>query len=220
MNTALIIGDTGGIGAALRRALEARGLAVTGLSRRDGFDLMDEAGVARALARFYWPFDMVLVATGALEIDGARPEKTIRAITARAMADHFALNTIGPALVLREAGRLLPRDRRAVFAALSDRVGSVGDNALGGWVSYRAAKAALNQVVHTASIELARSHPQSICLALHPGTVATDFTADYQARHDTVPPDQAAANLLSVLDGLTPQNTGGFYDWAGTEIPW
>ena len=220
MNTALIIGDTGGIGSALRRALEARSVSVTGLSRRDGLDLMDDAGVRRALARFDWPFDMVLVATGALEIDGARPEKTIRAITARAMADQFALNTIGPALVLREAGRLLPRDRRAVFAALSARVGSIGDNALGGWISYRAAKAALNQVVHTGAIELSRSHPHAICVALHPGTVATSFTAEYQARHDSVPSDQAAANLLTVLDGLTPDQSGGFYDWAGKEIPW
>lgn len=220
MNTALIIGDTGGIGSALRRNLEARGVSVTGLSRRDGLDLMDDAGVRRALARFDWPFDMVFVATGALEIDGAKPEKTIRAITARAMADQFALNTIGPALVLREVARLLPRDRRAVFAALSARVGSIGDNALGGWISYRAAKAALNQVVHTGAIELTRSHPQSICVALHPGTVATSFTAEYQSRHDSVPPDQAATNLLTVIDGLTPDQTGGFYDWAGKEIPW
>ena len=136
------------------------------------------------------------------------------------MADQFALNTIGPALVLREAGRLLPRDRRAVFAALSARVGSIGDNALGGWISYRAAKAALNQVVHTGAIELSRSHPHAICVALHPGTVATSFTAEYQARHDSVPSDQAAANLLTVLDGLTPDQSGGFYDWAGKEIPW
>lgn len=221
METALIIGDSGGIGRACRDALEARGVAVTGLSRsRDGLELTDDDGVRAALAQFDWPFDLILVASGALEIDGASPEKTIRAITAKAMLDQLALNTVGPALILREAGRLLPRARRAVFAVLSARVGSIGDNALGGWVSYRAAKAAVNQVVHTAAIELSYTHPQSICVALHPGTVATTFTQNYQGRHPSVPPEQAAANLLTVIDGLTPEQTGGFYDWAGKQVPW
>lgn len=221
MKTALIIGDTGGIGSALAAGLRERDVAVTGLSRsRDGLDLTDDAGVRRLLGRYDWPFDLILVTTGALEIGGAGPEKTIRAITAQAMMDQFALNAVGPALVLREAPRLLPRDRRSVIAVLSARVGSIGDNRLGGWVSYRAAKAAVNQVVHTASIELARTHPQSICVALHPGTVATAFTRDYLGRHPAVPPAEAATNLLSVIDGLSSDQTGGFYDWAGKEIPW
>ena len=218
---ALIIGDSGGIGAALRAALQARGTQVTGLSRRrDGLDLTDDAGVRTALDRLDPPYDLVLVTTGALEIDGNGPEKTIRAITAKAMLDQFALNAVGPALILRDAARLLPRDSRSVFAVLSARVGSIGDNGLGGWISYRSAKAAVNQVVHTAAIELARSHRDAICVALHPGTVATPFTADYLGRHPAVPPEEAAENLLTVIDTLTPAQTGGFYDWAGKEIPW
>ena len=214
---ALIIGDSGGIGA----ALQARGTQVTGLSRRrDGLDLTDDAGVKAALARLDPPYDLVLVTTGALEIDGQGPEKTIRAITAKAMLDQFALNAVGPALILRDAAHLLPRDSRSVFAVLSARVGSIGDNGLGGWISYRSAKAAVNQVVHTSAIELARSHRDAICVALHPGTVATPFTADYLGRHPAVPPEEAAQNLLTIIDTLTPAQTGGFYDWQGKEIPW
>jgi NAD(P)-dependent dehydrogenase (short-subunit alcohol dehydrogenase family) len=122
-------------------------------------------------------------------------------------------------LVLKHVQRLFPKDRRAVFAALSARVGSIGDNALGGWYSYRASKAALNQVIRTASIELGRSHPQMICAALHPGTVDSAFTQNYP-QHKKVPALQAANNLLDVLDGLTPDETGGFFDWAGKEVPW
>jgi len=166
------------------------------------------------------PFDLILVASGALEVNGAGPEKTIRSISAQAMMDQFALNAVGPALVLSHAARLLSRDRRAVIAVLSARVGSIGDNRAGGWVSYRAAKAAVNQIVHTAAIELARTHKQSICVALHPGTVKTAFTWKYLGRHPAVEPNEAAANLLTVIQGLTPENTGGFFDWAGKPVPW
>ncbi len=221
MEKALIIGASGGIGAALVAALQARGVAVTGLSRRDdGLDVTNEDSVAASLAGLEPGFDLILVATGALEIAGAAPEKTIRRVTAQAMADQFALNCIGPSLVLKHSLRLMPRDRRAVFAALSARVGSIGDNALGGWYSYRTAKAALNQMIHTGAIELARSHRHALCVALHPGTVATRFTADYAATHDRVEPDQAAANLLGVIEGLTPAETGGFFDWQGKRVAW
>ena len=202
-------------------ALAARGVAVTGLSRSgDGLDLTDEDAVQHVLGAVAGPFDLILVASGALEIGGARPEKSLRALSAQAMMDQFALNALGPALVMRHAARLLPRGRRAVFAVLSARVGSIGDNRLGGWVSYRAAKAAVNQIVHTGAIELARSHPQAVALCLHPGTVQTAMTRDYAKGHPTVPAGEAAQNLLRVIDGLTPAQTGGFYDWAGKSIPW
>ena len=217
----LVIGASGGIGAALAAACRSRGDAVTTLSRSaDGFDVTDEASVRSGLGRFTSPFDAVIVATGALEIEGATPEKTIKAVTQKAMMDQFALNAVGPALVLRHAEQLLPRDKRAVFAVLSARVGSIGDNRLGGWISYRSAKAAVNQIVHTAAIELRRSHPQSICVALHPGTVETAFTKKYVGRHPAVPASEAADNLLTVIDGLTPADSGGFFDWAGKAAAW
>ena len=166
------------------------------------------------------PYDLVLVATGALEIAGKGPEKALKEIDADAMAAQFALNAIGPALVLRHAGDLLPRQGRSVLAVLTARVGSIGDNRLGGWYSYRAAKAAANQIVHTSAIELARSHRDAIVTALHPGTVQSDLTARYLGRHPAVPPAQAAANLIRVIDGLGPQDSGQFYDWKGDSVPW
>lgn len=221
MKNALIIGATGGIGRALCARLEAQGIAVTRLSRSaDGFDLRVPEVAEHILSQTPGPFDLILVASGALEIDGAGPEKTMRALSARAMMDQFALNAVGPALVLKQAARLLPRDRRAVVGVLSARVGSIGDNRLGGWVSYRAAKAAVNQIVHTAAIELARTHKRAVCVALHPGTVRTEFTRKYLGRHPAVDPDEAARNLLGVTEGLTPADTGGFFDWAGKPVPW
>lgn len=221
MDKALILGDTGGIGAATAKALRARGVSVTGLSRsRDGLDMTDESSIEAALATLDGPFDLIFVATGALEIDGAEPEKALSALSGKALADQYALNAIGPVLALKHAVPLLPRDRSAVFAALSARVGSIGDNRLGGWYSYRAAKAGLNALLHGASVELARSHKHLACVCLHPGTVATDFTTKYAGRHPTVAPDKAAARLLAVIEGLTAADSGRFYDYAGKEIPW
>ncbi|MCL3880944.1 SDR family NAD(P)-dependent oxidoreductase [Marivita sp. GX14005] len=221
MKNALVIGASGGIGSAVAAALSARGVAVTGLSRsEDGLDVTDETSIRDALSALDGPFDLIFVATGALVIDGAEPEKTLKSVTAKAMADQFLLNTVGPSLVLKHAIPLLPRKGRAVFAALSARVGSIGDNGLGGWYSYRTAKAALNQMLHGAAIELGRTHKDLICVALHPGTVATEFTAKYADSHPTVPPEEAAGNLLRVIEGLDPAQSGGFYDWQGKEIPW
>jgi NAD(P)-dependent dehydrogenase (short-subunit alcohol dehydrogenase family) len=221
MKRTLIIGASGGIGVALAGAARAQGSDVVTLSRSgDGFDLTDEASVKAHLGALEGTFDLIVVATGALEIDGAPPEKSIRSVTQKRMLDQFVLNAVGPALVLAHAGKLLPKDKRGVFAVLSARVGSIGDNRLGGWISYRSAKAAVNQIVHTASIELSRSHPNSICVALHPGTVATPFTEKYVGRHPAVTPDAAAGNLLSVVDGLRVEDTGGFFDWAGKRVPW
>lgn len=221
MKNVLILGASGGIGSALCTSCAARGDCVTAVSRsKDSFDITDATSVAHHLGNVSGPFDLVFVATGALEIDGATPEKTIKQLNPQAMMDQFALNAIGPALVLSHAAKLLPRDRGAVIAVLSARVGSIADNKQGGWISYRTAKAAVNQVVRTASVEIARSYPQATCVALHPGTVQTAFTQKYLGRHPSVPASEAADNLLRVVEGLTPVQTGMFYDWAGKEVPW
>lgn len=218
---AVIIGASGGIGGALVASLRAQGAEVVGLSRRDdGFDITDEVSIAQHLGALEGFFDLVFVATGALELGGHPPEKALKMLDPAAMAAQFALNAMGPALVLKHAQRLLPKDAPSRFAALSARVGSIGDNGLGGWHSYRAAKAALNQFIHTGAIEVARSHPQAVVVALHPGTVATPLTAKYAGGHPTVTPQQAAANLLAVLAGLTPAQSGGFFDWQGKAIAW
>lgn len=223
---ALVLGASGGIGSAYLQAFrdDPACAAASGLSRRDdGFDVTDEASVSAAAERFQdegASFDVIVCATGALTIDGVGPEKTIRAIRADAMADQFALNAIGPALVLKHFSPVLARDRRALMAFLSARVGSIGDNRLGGWISYRASKAALNQIVRTAAIEIARTRPLAVVAALHPGTVATALSDRFSAGHERFSPDDSVRRMLSVLDGLDPSASGGFYAHDGQAIPW
>ena len=221
MEHALIIGASGGIGAAVAAALEDEGVNVRRVSRRDdGLEVTDPASVAQVMGAIEGEFDLIFIAIGVLSADGGAPEKMLSAITADAMAGAMAVNAIGPALILQHVPRLLRRRGPSVCAVLSARVGSIGDNRLGGWYSYRASKAALNQIVHGAAIEIGRKRKEAAVVALHPGTVATPFTADYAARHKTVPPEEAARNLITVIKGLTPEQNGGFYDYAGREIVW
>lgn len=221
MTKALVVGASGGIGQALAQALQAAGHEVSTLSRsQDGLDVTDEASVIACMAALQGPFDMVFIATGALEIGPHLPEKALRAVTPEGLLAQFQTNAMGPILVLKHLVPHLAKDAPARIGILSARVGSIGDNGMGGWYSYRTAKAALNQLVHTAAIELARSHKQTVLAALHPGTVATAFTAKYSGNHATVSPAEAAQNLTSVLAALTPAQSGGFYDWAGQSIEW
>lgn len=218
---ALVVGASGGIGSALAAELQGRGAKVVGLSRSgDGLDVTEEASVAAALGALEPGFDLVVVATGALVLDGVGPEKSLRAVTAEGLAAQFAVNAVGPALVMKHALQLLPRDRVSRLAVLSARVGSIGDNGLGGWYGYRAAKAALNQLVRTAAIEARRTHPHSVFVALHPGTVETGLAPAQRAGHPAVSAEVAAGNLLRVLEGLGPDQSGGFYDWKGEVVPW
>lgn len=218
---ALVLGASGGIGGALVQELRGRGAEVIGLSRRDhGLDLTDQTSVARIAQTLEGSFDLIFNATGALQIGADRPEKSLNAIDAQAMAAQFALNATGVALALRYFTPLLHRSGRAVFASLSARVGSIGDNRLGGWISYRAAKAAQNQIIHTAAIEIARKRPEAIVVALHPGTVATALSAPYAATHPRISAERSAQALLAVIDQLTPADTGSFWDWKGQRVEW
>ena len=221
MKDVLLIGNTGGIAHALQQAFEVKGARVTGLSRRvHGFDLRDEAVVTEQLSNIETQFDIVFVATGALVSDHSRPEKSMLQVSQAALIEQFTLNAVGPMLCLLHAKRLLKKEGNSIFAALSARVGSIGDNRLGGWYSYRASKAALNQLIHTGAIELQRTHPNSICVALHPGTVRTPLTSEFAKGHPTVSPQDAAENLLRVLDSLSPSQSGQFFDWAGKAVQW
>jgi len=221
MKRALVIGASGGIGTAISSELSARDYEVIGLSRsRDGLDVTNEASVEAALGALDAPFALIFVATGALESGGHAPEKAVREVTADAMEAAFCVNAVGPMLVLKHSLRLLPKNAPSVFAALSARVGSIGDNGIGGWHSYRASKTALNQLIHGAAIEMKRTHKQATAVCLHPGTVETSFTEKYAGRHTTVPARQAAANLIDVIEGLTPAQSGQFFDYAARDIPW
>ncbi|TBN39039.1 SDR family NAD(P)-dependent oxidoreductase [Paracoccus subflavus] len=221
---AVVIGASGGIGGAMVAELTRRRTfhQVIGLSRPD-LDLTDHGSIARAAARVahYGTPAFVLVATGLLHGAGITPEKTLRNLDPTAMAQSFAINAIGPALVLRHFLPLLPRDRRAVTAVLSAKVGSIGDNRLGGWYSYRASKAALNQIIRTASVELRRTHPRAICAAFHPGTVETGLSQPFAKTGLAVQSaSQAARALLDSIDRLEPQHSGGFFDRFGEPLPW
>lgn len=243
---AVVVGATGGIGRALHGRLVHEwagglgqqgdvvrpddGSAVIALSRRStpALDVLDEASVQAAAAHaaeragmLQQPVRLVVDATGFLHGEGMQPEKSWRQLDARHMAHAFAVNAIGPALLMKHFLPLLPREGGSVFATLSAKVGSIGDNRLGGWYSYRASKAALNQLVRTASVELARGRPQAVCVALHPGTVNTGLSASFAKTGLTVhTPEQAAQNLCAVLRGLTPADNGGFLDWQGQPLPW
>ena len=221
MKRILIIGASGAIGTALAETYRSQGWQCAGLSRTEqGLDLTQERSIAPALATLKGPFDTIIMATGALTLDGVGPEKTIKAVTAQNMAAQMQVNAIGPALILGQIGPLLPRDRPARVAVLSARVGSIGDNRLGGWISYRAAKAALNQIVRTSAIELARSHPQLSCFALHPGTVDTPLTRPFSAKYDARPAPEAAARLHEVIEARGAHETGQFFDQNGRVVPW
>jgi hypothetical protein len=206
--------------------LQPRFSAVLGLGRRSSpaLDLTDEASIAAA-ARHVEALGaevrLVIDASGILHDDGLSPEKSWRDLDAAQMARAFAVNAIGPALLMKHFLPLLPRQGRSVFATLSARVGSIGDNRLGGWYSYRASKAALNQFMRTAAIELGRRQPAALCVALHPGTVATPLSAPFvKAGLDVQTPQQAADRLLDTIERLPPGSSGGFFDHRGNPVPW
>ena len=225
---ALVIGASGGIGAALLAQLQQndRFDRALGLSRHSqpALDLLDEASIALAAAHVAGlglPLRLLIDATGLLHGPGLQPEKTWQQLDPVQMAQAFAINAIGPALLMKHFLPLLPREGRSVFATLSAKVGSIGDNHLGGWYSYRASKAALNQLVRTAAIELRRRQPQALCVALHPGTVATGLSAPFAKTGLQVQaPDHAAARLLGVIDGFKVADSGGFFNHDGSVLPW
>ena len=224
---AVVFGAGGGIGGALVEAIRASErfdhVVALGRSTSPAIDLLDEASLeaAAVFAVGLGELRLVIDATGFLHNDGQGPEKSWRQLDAARLARAFALNAIGPALIMKHVLPRLPRSGKAVFATLSARVGSIGDNRLGGWYAYRASKAALNQLTRTAAVELARRSPAALCVALHPGTVATALSAPFAATGLEVhSPSAAARHLLAVVDQLAADANGGFFDWRGQPVPW
>jgi NAD(P)-dependent dehydrogenase (short-subunit alcohol dehydrogenase family) len=213
--SSIIIGQ-GGIGTALADRIEG----AIRWSRPD-VDPTDEASIIRA-ALTVKTVDLVIVTTGMLHDAQQRPERALKELDPAALARSFAINTIAPAIVAKHLIPKMPRDRRAVFAVLSARVGSIGDNRTGGWHGYRASKAALVMLVKTIAIETARARPEAIIVTLHPGTVDTAMSKPFQANvtpEKLFTPAFAAEQLLSVIDGLTPADSGGHFAWDGARIP-
>jgi NAD(P)-dependent dehydrogenase (short-subunit alcohol dehydrogenase family) len=211
----IIVGQ-GGIGAALADQIE-------GALRwsRPEVDPTDEASIIRA-AETVDSVELAIVTTGMLHDAVQRPERALRELDPAALARSFAINTIAPIIAAKHLIPKMPRDRRALFAVLGARVGSIGDNATGGWHGYRASKAALVMLIKNIAIEAKRTHPQAIIVTLHPGTVDTAMSQPFQANvapGTLFTPAASAEKMLSVMDGLTPSDSGGHFAWDGTRIP-
>jgi NAD(P)-dependent dehydrogenase (short-subunit alcohol dehydrogenase family) len=235
---AAVFGASGGIGASFIRTLSedpncaalyagSRSpphASLTEKIKSFPFDLTDEPSIAAAAAQINadGPVDLILVATGFLHDETHQPEKTLRALDGPAILHAYALNAVGPALIAKHMLPHLPKDRKSVFGVLSARVGSISDNRTGGWHAYRASKAALNMLVRSFAIEVHLRNKQAICVALHPGTVDTPLSQPFQAavaKDKLFTPEQSARALLTVVDGLTPDQSGQLFAWDGQTIP-
>ncbi|MHB2060542.1 SDR family NAD(P)-dependent oxidoreductase [Pseudomonas sp. SC3(2021)] len=221
---ALVIGASGALGTAFCEQLEQdpRCAGVRALGRRTvpALDLERPetiAGAATELAAEA-PYQLIIHAAGLLHRDAIKPEKSFSAIEPEALQAVFQVNTLGPALVLRHFLPLL--DPQGAMAMLSAKVGSIGDNRLGGWYAYRASKAALNMLIKSAAIELARTRPQSRLLSLHPGTVVSALSQPFRGASSARPADVAADQLLTLIDQLTPADSGHFFAYDGERLPW
>ncbi len=223
---AVVFGSSGAIGNAIVRQLRSdpRCAEVVSLSRgtSPAVDFENPDSIAQAVQSpsMQGPWHLVVVATGMLQGPTGAPEKRLSQLSAEHFTSSLAINTIGPAMVLSHFAPLLARSERCLVAVLSAKVGSIGDNRLGGWYSYRASKAALNMVVKTASIEFARTHPLMVVAALHPGTVNSALSAPFRGDQIGRPPGDAAHDLLQVLDDLQPADSGGFWAYDGQPLPW
>jgi NAD(P)-dependent dehydrogenase (short-subunit alcohol dehydrogenase family) len=232
-NTALVIGASGGLGSALRENLHSRQefAQVLGLSRSasdNGAPLLDITSEESIADSVRWleqcaahPLRLIIVATGFLHQAGSGPERSLAHMDTAYLTQVFAINSIGPALLLKHLAPLLPKDGVVKLVFVSAKVGSIGDNALGGWYGYRASKAALNQIVKTASIELARRNKQVCCVALHPGTVDTALSRPFgKSGLNVRSPEVAASEIMQVISGLNATRNGSFVDYQGQSLPW
>ena len=233
---AVIIGASGGIGKALTKALSAQEKAGTiyALSRTHcpdleenksiityPLDICDEKQIQDAAEQIQKPIHLVIVATGILHDSDVIPEKNITTLDSEIMERIFLINTIGPAMVAKHFIPLFDRKEKSIFAALSARVGSISDNQLGGWYSYRASKAALNMILKNVAIESARKYKNTAVIGLHPGTVATNLSAPFQSNikeNKLFSPQQSANYLLDIINKTNSTDTGKIFAWNGEEI--
>jgi len=225
--SAVIIGARGGIGAALANALEQdpNYAQVIRLHRESAppCDISDEASIAAAAASLmttYPPIDLVIVATGLLHSTSKGPEKSLRELDPDWMMENFRINAVGPTLVAKHFLPIMAKQGPICFAALSARVGSISDNRLGGWHSYRASKSALNMFIRNIAIEWQRKNSQSVVVGLHPGTVETLLSAPFKGNpaHERFTPARAAEDMLNVLQRLKPEQSGQIFAYDGSLI--
>ena len=219
---ALVFGASGGIGQAFSRFLENKlgSENVVKISRSfDGFEISDEEKIFKLSESIEGSFNLIINATGVLQTTEEGPEKTINVVNQKSMIDMMTINAIGPALLLKNFSKKLDKTKFSVFVNLSARVGSITDNRLGGWISYRSSKAALNQIIKTSSIEINRRNKNAICVGLHPGTVKTRFTEKFQNTTETISPDESVKMMMNVVENLSVDDNGYCFAYDGKVIP-
>jgi len=219
---ALIFGASGGIGLAFSKFLENKlGIEnVIKLSRSfNGFEISDEEKILKFSESIQGSFNLIINAIGVLQTTEIGPEKTINAVKQKSMIDMMTINAIGPALLLKNFSKKLDKTKFSVFVNLSARVGSITDNRLGGWISYRSSKAALNQIIKTSSIEINRRNKNAICVGLHPGTVKTRFTEKFQNTTETISPEESVEMMMKVIESLSVDDNGYCFAYDGKVIP-
>ena len=219
---ALVFGASGGIGQAFSRFLEDKlgSENVVNVSRSfDGFEISDEEKILKFSESIEGSFNLIINATGVLQTTEEGPEKTINVVKQKSMIDMMTINAIGPALLLKNFSKKLDKTKFSVFVNLSARVGSIADNRLGGWISYRSSKAALNQIIKTSSIEINRRNKNAICVGLHPGTVKTRFTEKFQNTTETISPDESVKMMMKVVENLSVDDNGYCFAYDGKVIP-
>ena len=219
---ALVFGASGGIGQAFSRFLENKlgSENVVKISRSiDGFEISDEEKILKFSQSIEGSFNLIINATGVLQTSEEGPEKTINVVKQKSMIDMMTINAIGPALLMKTFSKKLDKTKFSVFVNLSARVGSITDNRLGGWISYRSSKAALNQIIKTSSIEINRRNKNAICVGLHPGTVKTSFTEKFQNTTETISPDESVKMMMNVVENLSVDDNGYCFAYDGKVIP-
>ena len=219
---ALVFGASGGIGQAFSRFLEDKlgSENVVNVSRSfDGFEISDEEKILKFSESIEGSFNLIINATGVLQTTEEGPEKTINVVKQKSMIDMMTINAIGPALLLKNFSKKLDKTKFSVFVNLSARVGSITDNRLGGWISYRSSKAALNQIIKTSSIEINRRNKNAICVGLHPGTVKTKFTEKFQNTTETISPEESVEMMMKVVENLSVDDNGYCFAYDGKVIP-
>ncbi len=222
---ALIIGSTGTIGSAFMELLQDKSTCkeVIGLSRQSphpiDYQNPDSIEIAAKSLIDTGPFQLIINTIGVLHTDHWMPEKRLDDLNSDQLIELMKINAIGPALSIRHFSKLLDPNN-SVMVTLSAKVGSIEDNRLGGWYSYRASKAALNMLIKTASIELARSKPNTALIALHPGTVNSRLSKPFRGEQIGRPPLDAASDMLQVIESLNKEDSGSFISYSGERLPW
>ena len=226
-NLAVIIGGTGAIGNAIAIEIGKLGfkeILKIGTKTNPSIDFNDESTIiktAEFIKKKNKLISILFDATGILHHENSMLEKTLKSIDIDFAKKNFLINSIGPALLIKHFSALLDSENKSVFATLSAKVGSISDNGYGGWYSYRASKAALNQLIKTASIEMKVKNKKAVFLALHPGTVKSNLSQPFQKANLKIQePEESAKHLVKILDSVDQSQTGKFFNWDGSELPW